>query len=183
MSTADIPTTRDVMTRFRVKLSPDTPLPVALKKMVAKRSLGAPVEDGSRRVVGVLTVKDCLRLVVDYSPRFLADQKVEDHMSTLKGTLTLDMDLFTIAETFLQSNFPVLPVLRDGRLVGRVSRLEVLREILELERRTQHQRRRQAAEIQDRTCPTSIESMQNLAASHTPEQLAEVMRNRPRYRK
>lgn len=182
MIKAAIPTTRDVLTRFKVKLSPELPLPVALERMVAKRSLGAPVEDGAGRVVGVLTVKDCLRLVVAYSPRFLADQKVGDHMSTLKGTVTLDMDLYAIAELFLQSNFPVLPVLRDGRLVGRVGRLEVLREILELEIRTQHERRRQAAEIQDRTRPSSIESMQNLAASHSPEQLAEVMRNRPRYK-
>lgn len=178
---AKIPTARDARRRFKLTLSPQTDLRRAVAKIVARRSLGAPVIDDHGKVLGVLTEKDCLRLVANRTLRELEGERVVDHMSTLKGTLDADMDLFAMANVFLTGNFPVLPVLESGKLNGRIGRWDLLRQIQALSKRVEQERRREEAEIATRERPGSIEHMQRLAATHRPDQLAEVMRNRPRY--
>ncbi len=41
-------------------------------------------------------------------------------------TITVDIDLLTIAQTFLSTPYRRLPVLRDGKVIGQVSRRDVL---------------------------------------------------------
>ena len=163
---APIPKASDALTRFKLTLKPETDLIEAIEGIVRKRSLGAPVIDESGEVVGVLTEKDCLRLIARRNYRDLAGERVVDHMSTLKGTLSRQMDLFTAAKVFLGGNFPVLPVVEDGRLVGRVGRWGLLRQIQKLEQSMLAERRRQEQDLMHAETPTSIESMQRIAASH-----------------
>jgi CBS domain-containing protein len=51
-------------------------------------------------------------------------------METDVHTIDEDADFLTIAQIFLQSNRRRLPVLRDGRLVGQVSRRDLLAAVL-----------------------------------------------------
>jgi CBS domain-containing protein len=51
---------------------------------------------------------------------------IKAFMDTRAQTVTEDMDLLGIAQIFLNTNYRRLPVLRDGRLVGQVSRRDVL---------------------------------------------------------
>ena len=46
-------------------------------------------------------------------------------------TLEADMDLVQAAERFLSSHFRRFPVMRDGRLAGQISRVDVLRGLAE----------------------------------------------------
>jgi len=163
---APIPKASKALTRFKLTLKPETNLAEAIEGIVRKRSLGAPVVDEHGEVVGVLTEKDCLRLVAQRNYRELAGERVVDHMSTLKGTLSRRMDIFAAAEVFLGGNFPVLPVVEEGRLVGRVGRWGLLRQIQKLEQSMLAERRRQEHELMASETPTSIESMQRIAASH-----------------
>lgn len=176
---ARIPNASDALTRFKLTLRPEGDLIEAIESIVRKRSLGAPVIDDEGMVVGVLTEKDCLRIVARRAYRELTGERVVDHMSTLKGVLEPEMDLFAMARTFLDGNFPVLPVLREGRLVGRVGRWGLLRQIKRLQRTLELERRRQSREVQSRQNPSSIESLQRLAASHTREELRSALDNRP----
>lgn len=178
---ARIPTAADAETRFKMTLASDSSLLEAVDRIIEKGALGAPVIDASDRVVGVLTEKDCLRLAATHTRRSLEQERVGDHMSTLKGVVKREMDLFSVVEVFLAGNFPVLPILENAKLCGRISRFDLLKQIQELDRELQREKGRQAQDIDTRERPTSIEKMQRLAASHSPEQLAAVMRNRPRY--
>lgn len=180
--TVRIPTARDAVSRYMIVLRPDQDLLAAIDTLVRKRAQGAPVLNEEGELVGILTEKDCLRLLSNSAYGELAGGKVSDYMSTVKVTLTVDMDLFSVAEAFLQTNFPVLPVLERGKLIGRISRLDLLRQIKELERDIERERAQEERDRRERDDPSSIDRMQRFAGRHTPEQLAELMRNRKQER-
>ena len=52
-------------------------------------------------------------------------------MSAEVETLDADLDLVPAAERFLESNYRRFPVMREGRLVGQISRADLLRAIAE----------------------------------------------------
>jgi predicted transcriptional regulator len=169
-----LPTARNAMTDWRLVLHPETDLLQAIRDLVSRRAAGAPVirEDGT--LVGVLTEKDCLRVLANRAYGEVHGGTVREVMSTIKAEVTPEMDLFAVAHVFLESNFPVLPVTQQGKLVGRISRQDMLREV---QRFIREQRRvkSEAAQPQGRT---GIADMQRIAADASPAQLAELMRNR-----
>ena len=52
-------------------------------------------------------------------------------MSASPETLDADLDLVTAAEWFLNSDYRRFPVLRDGELVGQISRADILGALLD----------------------------------------------------
>ena len=175
-----IPTARDTLSPYFIVLRPEEDLLAAVDVLVRKRAQGAPVLNDEEELVGILTEKDCLRLLSNSAYGELAGGRVSDYMSSVKVTLTADMDLFRVAAAFLETNFPILPVLERGKLIGRVSRLDLLRQVKELERNIERDRAQEDKRCHERDNPSSIDQLQRLANSHTPKQLAEVLKNRKR---
>ena len=120
-------TVADIMATRLVTFAPDTNIHEAIRVLLDKRISGAPVVDADGVLVGVLSKKDCLKIV--FSSQYHDDWggPVSDFMSTGVETLDADMDLVSAAQLFLASHFRRFPVLRDGRLVGQVSRYDILR--------------------------------------------------------
>ena len=58
-----LPVVRDYMDRHVATLRPETSILDAVGLLLEKRVTGAPVVDKSARLVGIVTEKDCLRLV------------------------------------------------------------------------------------------------------------------------
>ena len=85
------------------------------------------------------------------------------------------MDIFRVAEMFLATNFPILPVVEEGKLCGLISRLAMLRGIqtyrLQMERE-RTQREVIAGHQADR--PRTIVNMQRTVANQTKEQLVRL---------
>jgi CBS domain-containing protein len=50
-------------------------------------------------------------------------------MTRLVETIDLDADIISVAERFVQSGRRRFPVLDDGRLVGQISRRDILRAV------------------------------------------------------
>ncbi len=174
----NIPTARDAMSAYLIVLRPDEDIFEAIDVLVDKRVSGAPVLDDKGELVGILTEKDCLRILSNSAYGELAGGTVGDYMSPVKVTLSTEMGIFGVVDAFLQTNFPILPVLHHGKLVGRVSRLDLLQQIRSFERRVEQERAQEERERYELEHPSSIERMQRIASSHTPKQLAEVMKNR-----
>ena len=163
-----IPTARELMGAWYVTLRPEQDLEEAIRMLVARRASGAPVLDREGVLLGLLTEKDCLRVLANSAFGEIEGGSVVQFMSSIKRTVGAEMDLFSIAGVFLESNFPVLPVVEGERLVGRLDRQEMLSHMetfmtsLDVEaRRTLHQRA-------DSGAPRSIETMQRLAADFRP---------------
>ena len=82
-------------------------------------------------LVGMLSKKDCLKIV--FSSQYHDDWggPVSDFMSAPVETLDAGLDLVGAAQVFLDSHFRRFTVVRDGRLVGQVSRYDILRVLSE----------------------------------------------------
>ncbi|MCC6153459.1 MAG: CBS domain-containing protein [Candidatus Hydrogenedentes bacterium] len=173
-----IPTARDCMSTWFITLRPDMEIYEAIDLLENKRAAGAPVLDGEGNLLGILTEKDCLRVLSSGAYQSLSSGKVSDYMSEPKSMITTDMDLFTVAKQFLDTNFAVLPVMENGKPVGRISRQDMLRGIQQLQRQMVRDKQREEVELETQTRPKSIDQFQQLAARLEPRHLAAVMRER-----
>ena len=61
-----------------------------------------------------------------------ASTQISHFMDTSADTIGEDLDLLGIAQIFLSSNRRRLPVLREGKLVGQISRRDLLLEVLDM---------------------------------------------------
>jgi CBS domain-containing protein len=122
-----IRTVADIMVTRLVTFMPDTNIHEAIRVLLDKRISGAPVVDADGSLVGMLSKKDCLKIV--FSSQYHDDRggPVRDFMSTPVETLDASQDLVSVAQLFLDSHFRRFPVLRDGKLVGQVSRADILK--------------------------------------------------------
>lgn len=121
----------DYMATELVTLSPDMEINKAMKILLDERVSGAPVVDSKGELVGVLSKKDCLKAALNSNYYQEWGGSVADYMATAIDTLEADMELVQAAESFLASHFRHFPVMRDGRLVGQISRTDVLRGLTE----------------------------------------------------
>ncbi len=125
------PTIADYMAKNLQTLSPEMEINHAMGILLDKRYSGAPVVDGAMKLVGMLSKKDCLRAALNASYHQEWGGSVADYMSTNVETLDADLDLVQAAEWFLKSNYRRFPVIRGGRLVGQISRADLLRSMAE----------------------------------------------------
>jgi len=115
-----------------VTFNPDDDIIDAMRVLLEKRLSGAPVVDKSGRVVGVLSKKDCLAIVYNTAYHQHWGGKVEQYMSREVEYIDADSSIVDVAEKFLNSSFRRFPVLRNGELVGQISRYDVLSAIDEV---------------------------------------------------
>lgn len=181
MSELVIPTARDWMNPDAFCLRPEDDLFTAVGELVSRSCPAAPVVDAEDRVLGMLTEKDCLRMLSNLTyEEGLRAGLVSDYQSPVRTFIEPGMDVFRVAEVFLETNLPVLPVVEGGRLVGLISRQAMLRGtqgFLRTLEKVRHDFERGAGHQADR--PRSIESMQRTAANRTPEQLVRLFKRTP----
>jgi len=118
---------RDFMTTNLVTLSPDQEITHAVHKLVAHDIAGAPVVDPDGRIVGMLTEKDCMKIALDVGYYSEYGGKVSEFMSTGVETIGPDEGIVDAAKRFLEKRYHRYPVVSDGRLLGQISRRDVLR--------------------------------------------------------
>jgi CBS domain-containing protein len=128
----------DVMTRDVVGVAPSDSLKQAGRLLVEHRISGLPVVDGSGRVVGVLSEADLLPKEVAPLPvggALLSQEEwqkldavvVGEAMSSPALTIEQDRPVAAAARMLIEEGVKRLPVVSDGRLVGIVSRHDLIR--------------------------------------------------------
>jgi CBS domain-containing protein len=125
------PTIGDYMTTELVTLPPDMEINRAMILLLEKRFSGAPVVNARGELVGVLSKKDCLKTAMQASYYEKPGGLVAEYMRRDVETLDANMELFGAAEAFLESPYRRFPVLREGMLVGQISRADLLRALVE----------------------------------------------------
>jgi CBS domain-containing protein len=112
--------------------SPDSEIIEVIEVMLSKKISGAPVLDDQSRLVGLISERDCLKLMIDsvYHNHPVSKGKVSQYMTTDLKTISVEADVVDVANEFLRTNFKRFPVVdKEGRLVGQVSRRDILRAI------------------------------------------------------
>jgi len=123
---------RDYMATELVTVTPDTEILRAARLLVDSNIGGAPVVDAGGRLAGILTEKDLMRVVLNAS--YYADYggRVADYMTTAVETIGPDESVVEVAKRFLAQRYHRYPVVENGRLVGQISRRDLLRALSDL---------------------------------------------------
>ncbi len=117
---------RDFMVTRLLTLTPEMSIFEAMRRLLEHRFSGAPVVDAAGKLVGMLSEKDCLRVFASGAYYYDAGGTVSDFMTREVTTVDPDDELFKVADLFLSRSFRRLPVVEDGKLVGQISRRDVL---------------------------------------------------------
>ena len=125
------PRVKDFMARQLITLEPQMAIQRAISLLLEKRLSGAPVLNPDQQLIGMLSKKDCLKAVLNASYFQELGGTVADYMSDKVETLPAELDLVEAARHFLNSHYRRFPVLENGRLVGQISRADVLRALLQ----------------------------------------------------
>ncbi|HMR56089.1 MAG TPA: CBS domain-containing protein, partial [Cyclobacteriaceae bacterium] len=112
-----------------VTVRPDQSINEVINIMIEKRISGAPVLDENRKLVGIISERDCLRIIVDQAYHNLphSEPKVADYMTRDVKTMSPDNNVVEAATEFLNSPIRRMPVVENGVLIGQVSRIDILR--------------------------------------------------------
>lgn len=125
-------TANDYMTVKLVTFTPDMDIHHAIDALLKNHISGAPVLDERGKLVGILSKKDCLRIAFSASYHQERGGRVSEFMSREVETIDADTVIVEVAELFLNSRYRRFPVMRDDRLVGVISRHDVLRALKDL---------------------------------------------------
>ena len=142
----------DVMTTDVITIDPDTTVQ-GLATLLAERGIsGAPVVDPSGRLVGVVSEGDLLHRAeigtahrhrkrrrswwLDHFASDLAREYVKSHGRTVKDIMTRDVvtvaedtELSEVAALLEAKRIKRVPVMRDGKIVGIISRANIVRAV------------------------------------------------------
>ena len=129
------PSVTEYMTRDLITFKKDTDINVVIKSLLKNRISGAPVLDDHGKVVGLIDDKDCLNILFGnvYNRLPTTEDTVSNYMSNVMKSISVDQNILDVASVFVSTPYKRLLVMDDdNRLVGQISRRDILRAISEL---------------------------------------------------
>lgn len=122
---------KDIMTKEVVIVWPETSVKETLKLMLANEVSGIPVVERDMTLVGIVTEKDLLRLC--FEPKNIRNKTVKEFMTQPVISFDENENFEEICQCLDSMHFRRVPVTKNGKLVGIVSRPDVIRYILSVE--------------------------------------------------
>ena len=123
---------KEFMAKELITFQLDTPIETAMESFLTNKISGAPVLDKQGILVGVLSEKDCMRTLFEATYYNNLGGFVNEYMSTDLKTINVHDTLSNVADQFINSRFRRFPVIEGEKLVGQISRRDVLRAIVKL---------------------------------------------------
>ncbi|MHC4618259.1 MAG: CBS domain-containing protein [Planctomycetota bacterium] len=120
----------NIMTKEVITVTEDTPIYDAVVLMARNNITGIPVVKNDMTLVGILTEKDVLRLF--YAHGHEKDKNVDYFMTRPAVSFEEDANLRDICDCLTQNNFRRVPVTSRGKVVGIVSRADIIEYILQV---------------------------------------------------
>ncbi|NND34215.1 MAG: CBS domain-containing protein [Saprospiraceae bacterium] len=123
-----------------ITFHPSTDIKEAIAIILKHRISGAPVVDKQKNLVGMLSESDCIRTIIDgpYNNHPSAGGTVADFMSKNVVTIDSSKTILDLAYEFTNSPYRRFPVVEKGRLVGQISRSDILRAIVKMRPKVDH---------------------------------------------
>ena len=122
-------TVNEIMTTNIISVAPYSLIEDALATMIQNSISGLPVLDDNDELVGVISEFDLLVLLVerpeDYSPVAMVSDFMTPQVKVIKEDTTLEQ----VVDIFRTTSLRRLPVVRGRKLVGIVSRRDLVRVI------------------------------------------------------
>ena len=128
---------KSIMKTDVVSIKRDTTIYEVTEILVETKFTGLPVVNDNMILAGIVSEKDVLRFVSDlHLLDLLCDLKesgacAEDVMTTSVVSFDEDTPISDVCRALVENNFRRVPILSQGRLVGIVSRKDIIAHIME----------------------------------------------------
>jgi len=123
---------REIMKSDLICFGPDTPVLDCVEVLLKKNITGAPVVDAGGYLLGVISEKDVLKLVMNEGYTQTPSGTVSEYMSKDVESVGPEEEVYKIASLFYQRSYRRLPVVKDNKVLGIISRRDILSFIKEL---------------------------------------------------
>ena len=121
-------TARDIMKTELVTVQEGTSLNEAIELLMTHRISGLPVVDAQNNLVGILTEKDTMKLLYEKPGTC---NTVSDLMENRLRSFQQDTPLDQVCDCLMANHFRRVPILSGTKLVGLISRADLMPTILE----------------------------------------------------
>ncbi len=118
---------KDFMSTSLVTFLPDMDIIEASRMLIENRISGAPVVDLCGNLVGMLSEKDCLKIVLKAGYHGEWGGHVEEYMHSNVSTIDAESNIIDAARMFVESNYRRYPVMKENVLVGQISRRDIVK--------------------------------------------------------
>ena len=120
-------TVGEVMTRNPITIPAGAALPKAARIMMENKIAALPVrESGKEEVTGIITVSDIMRAILEELPALHEDIRVSDYMTREVVLIDADASLLEAHRLMGVGRIRMLPVMKEGKLVGLVTRSDLM---------------------------------------------------------
>jgi len=124
----------DYMTRDLITFRPDQTVEEVIHSLIKNRISGAPVVNENNELIGMISEGDCIKQLTEsrYFNMPMGDNRVENHM--VKNVETIDgrISIFDAGKKFLDSKRRRFPIVENGKLVGQISQMDVLKAAMKM---------------------------------------------------
>ena len=122
---------KDIMTEDVIAVKKDTPIYEAIELLREKHVTGVPVVKDDMTLIGVLSEKDVINLLY-YAHGNEEEKIVADFMTQPPVHSDKDESLLNICDCLVVHSFRRVPITSEGKLVGLISRADIVDCILHL---------------------------------------------------
>ena len=118
---------KDIMLKKVLTVTGNMPIEEVCDVLSKNKVSGVPVIDKSRKLIGYISEKD---IIVSLSKKTKC-KKTSDAMNKKVFFIKENTSLHEVARIFSDEEYRRLPVVKNGKLVGIVSRKEIMRRLVE----------------------------------------------------
>ncbi len=120
---------KEIMKTGVITVKKETGIYETIRILMVNNITGLPVVNDDMTLAGIISEKDVLRLLYNIEDK---PGNVENFMT--KDVITFDQEdsLIDIAESLIKNDFRRVPILKEGKLIGILSRKDIIAYILKL---------------------------------------------------
>lgn len=118
----------DIMSRNLIVFKPNETIHEVMSKFIKYRISGGPVVNEKGDLIGVISEADCMKEVSEsrYFNLPILDKSVSKFMTTKVNTIEASKTIFEAASDFFKTSRRRFPVLDNEKLVGQISRKDIV---------------------------------------------------------
>lgn len=130
----------DYMSKSLITFNKDQLVVEVMEALIKNKISGAPVVNEHNELVGIISDGDCMKQISEsrYYNMPIGDMKIEQYMDTDVTTIDRKVNIFDCANLFHKHNCRRFPIVEDGKLIGMISRKDVLCAALKLRGQNWH---------------------------------------------
>ena len=118
----------DIMSRNLIVFKPEETIHEVMKKFIKYRISGGPVVNEKGDLIGVISEADCMKEVSEsrYFNMPILDKSVSNFMTNNVDTIDASKTIFEAASNFFKTSRRRFPVMEKNKLVGQISRKDIV---------------------------------------------------------